>query len=90
MQFRRKVCAMNDKLKEGLNVVSRDGDHMGKIANVYLDTEENRPIFIKLSKNENANTAQLVPATYVQEILENKVLLSAKTSAIEGFPCFNS
>jgi len=41
---------MNDKLKEGLNVVSSGGDRMGKIDNVCLDPEENRAIYIKLSK----------------------------------------
>ena len=61
MQLHRKVCDMNDKLKEGLNVVSSDGDPLGKIENVYLYAEENRPIFIKLSKNENTNTVQLIP-----------------------------
>jgi len=90
MQLHRKGCAMNDKLKEGLNVVSSDGDHIGKIDNVYLDPEENRTIFIKLSKNKNAKRVQLIPAAYVHEILENKVLLSAETSAIDGLPGFKS
>jgi len=78
---------MNDKLKEGLKVVSSDGDHIGKIENVYIDTEEG-PIFIELSKHENANSVQLIPVAYVREILGNKILLAAKTSAIDGLPSF--
>jgi hypothetical protein len=81
---------MNDQLKEGLNVVSSDGDRMGEIDNVYLDPEENRAIYIKLTPNNNAKRAQLVPAAYVREILGNKVLLSAKTSALDGLPSFKS
>jgi len=80
---------MNDKLKEGLKVVSSDGDHIGKIENVYIDTEEG-PIFIELSKHENANSVQLIPVAYVREILGNKILLAAKTSAIDGLPSFKS
>jgi uncharacterized protein YrrD len=86
----RKAWVMNDKLKEGLNVVSSDGDPVDKIENVYLYTDENRSIFITLSKNENANTVQLIPAKYVYKILENKVLLSAEVSAIECLPSFKS
>jgi len=81
---------MNDQLKEGLNVVSSDGDRMGKIDNVYLDPDENRVIYIKLTKYKNANRVQLIPAAYVHRILGNKVLLSAKTSAIDGLPGFKS
>ena len=90
MQLHREECAMNDKLKEGLYVLSSDGDRMGKIDNVYLDPEENRAIFIKLSKNENAKRVQLIPAAYVHKIMGNKVLLSAETSAIDGLPAFKS
>jgi len=81
---------MNDRLKEGLNVLSSDGDRMGKVDNVYLDPEENRAIYIKLSKDKNADRVQLIPAAYVHRILGNKVLLSVKTSAIDGLPAFKS
>ena len=90
MQPPGKEGAMIDKLKEGLNVVSSDGDHMGKIDNVYLDAEENRALFIKLSKNKNAKRVQLIPASYVHRILGNEVLLSAETSAVDGLPGFTS
>jgi uncharacterized protein YrrD len=33
---------MNDKLKEGLYVLSSDGDRMGKIDNVYLGLPESK------------------------------------------------
>jgi len=90
MQHQRKAFAMNDRLKEGLNVLSSDGDRMGKVDNVYLDPEENRAIYIKLSKDKNADRVQLIPAAYVHRILGNKVLLSVKTSALDGLPAFKS
>jgi uncharacterized protein YrrD len=73
-------------LKEGARVVSKLGDHVGSVERVFLEPEHDHVTHLLISKGVLLKERKLIPATWIDEILEDEVRLAVGSNLIEQVP----
>ena len=75
-------------LKEGAEVISADGEHVGDIERVFTDGNTNRATHLVISKGLLFKSKKLVPTSWVATTEEDKVELNLGTYALDNLPSF--
>ena len=73
-------------LKEGAEVFSSDGKHVGNVEQVITDSESHRLTQILISKGVFLKERKLVPRQWVDHIHEGQVFLAVKASLLSNLP----
>jgi uncharacterized protein YrrD len=73
-------------LEEGAKVVSKDGHHVGNVADVYVDKQDNRATHILMSAGTLVKEQKLLPVTWISEIDEHEVHLSVDEQFLNQVP----
>ena len=73
-------------LEEGAKVTSKDGHHVGNVADVYVDKEDNRATHILVSSGTLVKEQKLLPVTWISEIDEHEVRLSVDEDFLKRVP----
>jgi len=73
-------------LKEGAEVVSLDGDHMGDVEAVLTDPEEDRATHLLISQGLLLKENKLIPTTWVSTVLEDEVHLMVGSDLLKRLP----
>jgi uncharacterized protein YrrD len=73
-------------LEEGAKVTSKDGHHVGNVAEVYVDKEDNRATHILVSSGTLVKEQKLLPVTWISEIDEDEVHLSVDEDFLKRVP----
>jgi uncharacterized protein YrrD len=77
-------------LKEGTDVISSDGEHVGDIERLVVEPDSNKTTHIVISQGLLFKDRKLVPAHWVKSVEEDKVRLAVSTRLLERLPSHQS
>jgi len=73
-------------LEEGAKVMSKDDKHIGNIAQVIVDTQDNRVTHFVVDEGGLFTERKLIPILWISEIDENAIYLSTTSKVLERLP----
>jgi sporulation protein YlmC with PRC-barrel domain len=73
-------------LKEGTDVISSDGEHVGDVERLYVDAESNKTTHFLISQGMLFKDRKLVPAHWVRTVEEDRVYLVVSSRLLERLP----
>jgi uncharacterized protein YrrD len=73
-------------LKEGARVVSKDGEHIGNVEQVIVETAEDIATHIVVSEGFFLKERKLVPTTWITHVDEDQVTLSVWSDTFDNLP----
>ncbi len=86
----RNIPADTIPLKEGADVISADGKHVGDIERLFVNAESNKATHFLISKGLLFKEQKLIPAHWVKSVEENKVNLAVPSRILERLPAYQS
>lgn len=75
-------------LKEGANVISVDGKHVGDLERLFVASDTNNVTHFVISQGLLFKERKLVPAGWVKNVEEDKVHLSVSTNLLDRLPAY--
>jgi len=75
-------------LKEGTNVLSSDGKHVGDVERLFLEADSNKVTHFLISQGVLFKDRKLVPADWVKSVEEDNVQLVVSSQLLERLPAF--
>jgi uncharacterized protein YrrD len=73
-------------LEEGAKVISRDGEHIGNVEEVIVETAEYLATHIVVSEGLFLKERKLVPTIWITDVDEDQVTLSVDSDLFERLP----
>ena len=73
-------------LREGTNVISDDGEHVGDIERLFVEPDTNRVTHFAISQGVLFKDRKLVPVHWVRSVEEDKVTLIVSSKVLEDLP----
>jgi uncharacterized protein YrrD len=86
----RNIPADTIPLKEGADVMSSDGEHVGDVERVFVDSESHRATHFLISEGLLFKERKLVPTHWVRSVEEDKVHLWVPSRLLERLPAYQS
>jgi uncharacterized protein YrrD len=86
----RNIPADTVPLKEGANVMSLDGEHVGDVERLFVDSDSNRATHFLISEGLLFKERKLIPAHWVKSVEEDKVRLTVPSRLLERLPTYQS
>jgi uncharacterized protein YrrD len=77
-------------LKEGANVISSDGEHVGDVERLFVDSDSNRATHFLISEGLLFKERKLIPTHWVRSVEEDKVSLAVPSRLLERLPAYQS
>jgi sporulation protein YlmC with PRC-barrel domain len=87
--IRRNIPPESIALKEGSSVISIDGANLGNIERIFTNPENGSISHFVISKGLFSKERKLIPASWVDEVLDTEVRLGIKARFVEHLPGFN-
>ena len=84
----RNIPADTVPLKEGANVMSSDGEHVGDVERLFVDSESNKVTHFLISEGLLFKERKLIPAHWLRSVEEDKVFLAAPSTLLERLPAY--
>lgn len=75
-------------LKEGTNVISSDGEHVGDVERLIVEPQSNQATHFVISQGLFFKDRKLVPAEWVNSVEEEKVHLVVPARLLERLPAY--
>ena len=75
-------------LKEGTNVMSSNGEHVGDVERLFLEEDSNKVTHFLISQGVLFKDRKLVPAHWVKSVDEDKVQLVVSSKVLERLPSY--
>ena len=88
MVTQRNIPADTISLKEGTDVISSDGKHVGDIERLLVDSSSNQATHFVISQGIFFKDRKLVPAHWVRSVAEEKVNLVVAAELLEQLPTY--
>jgi uncharacterized protein YrrD len=88
METQRNIPADTVPLREGSDVISSDGEHVGDIEEIFVDSDSNRITHFLISEGLLFKERKLVPAHWVSSEEEDKVHLNVSSQMLERLPAY--
>lgn len=73
-------------IEEGAKVVGRDGEHLGNVEEVIIETAEDVATHVVIGKGIFLKERKLVPTVWIGDVDENQVTLSVPSDLVERLP----
>ena len=86
METTRNIPEDTIPLEEGSDVVGSDGEQIGNIERLVVDSESHRATHFVMSSGGLLRERKLIPAHWVRSIEENKVQLVVSSRLLERLP----
>lgn len=83
MVAERTVPVNTTPLKEGANVISSDGEHVGDVERIFADPETARATHFVIAEGLIFKDKKLVPSTWITMIEEDQVHLSVDSDVLD-------
>jgi uncharacterized protein YrrD len=84
----QNIPANTVPLKEGTNVMSSDGEHIGDVERLFIDPGSNRATHLVISQGTFFKDRKLVPANWIRSVTEEEVDLFVSSELLERLPAF--
>jgi sporulation protein YlmC with PRC-barrel domain len=75
-------------LKEGTNIMSSDGKHVGDVERLFLEGDSNKVTHFVVSQGVLFKDRKLIPAHWVKSVDEENVNLSVSSEVLERVPAY--
>lgn len=75
-------------LKEGTNIVSSDGKHVGNVERLFLEGDSNKVTHFVISQGVLFKDRKLIPAHWVKSVEEDNVYLIVASKLLERLPSY--
>lgn len=75
-------------LREGSNVLSSEGDHVGDVERLFLEGDSNKVSHFVVSQGTLFRDRKLVPAHWVKSVNEDAVSLAVSSRLLERLPSY--
>jgi hypothetical protein len=75
-------------LREGVDVISSDGKHVGDVERLFVEPDSARATHFVMSQGLLFKDRKLVPAHWVKSADEDKVHLTVTSSVLERLPSY--
>lgn len=75
-------------LKEGTEIVSSDGKHVGNVDRLFVETDSNKVTHFVISQGVLFKERKLVPAHWVKSVDEDTVSLVVSSKLLERLPSY--
>lgn len=85
---RRNIPEDTVALKEGTNIVSSNGEHIGNVDRLFLDSDSNRVTHFLVSQGVLFKDRKLIPVHWVKSVEEDNVYLTVSSKTLEGLPSY--
>ena len=82
----RNIPADTIPLKEGADVISSDGKHVGDVERLFVDAESKRATHFLISEGLLFKERKLIPAHWIRSVAEDKVNLAVPSRLLERLP----
>jgi uncharacterized protein YrrD len=90
METVRNIPEDTIPLTEGTDVMSSDGQQIGDVERLLVDTGSNRITHLVISQGTFFKDRRLVPAHWVKSVAEDKVYLSVSAELLESLPAYEA
>jgi hypothetical protein len=87
-ETKRNIPEDTVPLKEGTNVVSSDGEHVGDVDRLFLEPDSNKVTHFLISQGILFKDQKLVPAHWVKSVDEDSVHLLVSSKVLERLPAY--
>jgi uncharacterized protein YrrD len=87
-QTRQNIPEDTVALKEGADVISSDGEHVGDVERLLIEPESNKATHFLISQGMLFRDHKLVPAHWVRSVEEDKVYLVVSARLLERLPSY--
>jgi uncharacterized protein YrrD len=87
-ETKRNIPEGTTPLKEGADVVSSDGQHVGDVERIIVDPDSNKVAHFVISQGVLFKDRKLVPAHWVKSVEEDNVYLVVNSSLLERLPSY--
>jgi uncharacterized protein YrrD len=84
----QNIPANTVPLKEGTNVMSSNGEHIGDVERLFIDPGSNRATHLVISQGTFFKDRKLVPANWVRSVTEDQVQLYMSSDLLERLPAY--
>ena len=89
-ETRRNIPDDTVALKEGTDVLSSDGEHVGDVERLVVEPDSNTATHFVISQGLVFKDRKLVPAHWVKSVAEDEVRLAVSTRVLERLPSYES
>lgn len=90
MVTQRNIPEDTVPLKEGIDVMSSDGKHVGDVESLLVDPEANQLTHFIISQGIFFKDRKLVPAHWVRSVSEKQVQLVVASDLLEKLPAYEA
>lgn len=73
-------------IEEGENVYSKDGDHVGDVHSVHIDSETNRVTHFVISQGLVFKDYKLIPRFWISEVNDDGIIVGVETDQLKKLP----
>lgn len=84
----RNIPADAVPLKEGANVMTADGEHVGDVERLFVDSESSKVTHVLISEGFLFKERKLIPAHWLRSVEEDKVFLAVPATLLERLPAY--
>ena len=88
IETRRNIPADTIPLREGVDVISSDGKHVGNVERLFVEPNSTRATHFVISQGLFFKDRKLAPAHWVKSVSEDKIHLSVTSGLLEQLPTF--
>ncbi len=75
-------------LKEGTNVISSDGKHVGDVERLFVEPESKKVTHFLITQGMLFKNRKMVPVNWVKSVKENEVDLTVSSQFLEALPSY--
>jgi uncharacterized protein YrrD len=90
MELTRNIPEHTIPLREGTDVISFDGEHIGDIERLVVAADSNRATHFVISQGLFFKERKLIPAHWVRTVDEDKVELAVPSNRLEDLPAYET
>jgi uncharacterized protein YrrD len=87
-ETKRNVPENTVSIKEGSDVVSSDGQHVGGVERLFIDSDSKETTHFLISEGLLFKDRKLVPTHWVKSVGEDKVQLTVSARVLERLPSY--
>ena len=88
METVRNIPEDTVPLKEGTDIISSDGEHVGDVERLFVEPGSNKATHFVISQGVFFKDRKLVPAHWVRSIDEDTIQLSVTAQVLEQLPSY--
>ena len=86
---RRNTPEETIPLKDGANIISADGEHVGNIERLFIEPGFNRATHLVIKYGTLFKERKLIPTHWVKSVEEDKVYLNVSSQLLDSLPSYD-